>query len=145
MKMRVFGVLGLGIILAECGSANSTAAGMNQFTNVAMSDAKVATGAWTVYVAQGTVTTGWWWYRRQIPVVYAEVRNTSGGLDSRVAIHFGKTTIRQSALASGGFAAFSLNASRIPAKVSISWVRLGISHHVAIPAKALIDVSSFMS
>ena len=131
--------------LAGCGAANPYQVGMDQFSNAVLSNNSSTVQPWTVYVAHGMVTTGRLWYRRQSPVLYAQIGNTSRATDAHIVIHFEGHTYGPTTLASGGFIAFYILSSQIPRNAVVSWTQHGRAHHATIPAAAMIDVTSSMS
>lgn len=149
MNLKTLGtailLAGMTAELTGCGSAHPYQAGMSQFSNAVFYNHKDAGNHWTVYVSDGSVTTGRWWYRRQHPVVYAQIGNTSKGTDSHIVIHFGGHTYGPTTLGSGAFMEFYIHADQIPRHVNIAWTQRGIQYHVVIPADSLIDVSNSMS
>lgn len=123
----------LGFTLAACGKNDPYGIGLSKFDNQVLAHrVKHPNSDWTVYVAHGTVTTGWLWFRKQNAVVYAEADYTGPSTSTNVVIHFGDKNIKSPAQVTGSGIGFYLKSSRIPQVMDISWKVNGQSRHLEI-------------
>lgn len=130
--------------LAGCGNRDPYGIGWNQFYNEVSSQISQPTSSeWTVYVAHGTATTGWLWFRKQNPVVWMEVEYRGISRINNVVIQAGEKTVKSDAdYDPGAGIGFYLKSSRIPQTMGIAWKANGQHHQLELEAKSMVELPS---
>lgn len=124
--------------LTGCGHTDPYATGESQFTEeIPATPPSHAKSDWVVYVAPGTVTTGWLWFKKETPVLYTEVDYLGKSTIRDVVIHFGDKTVTSPQEGQNAGLEFYLKTARLPASIDISWKVNGQSRNVKIGSQAI--------
>jgi hypothetical protein len=116
--------------------------GTDQFDELVLSHSDIQKHSeWEVYVAPGSITTGWLWFKKETPVVYYNVTYLGKPNIRNLVIKYGDQKIEEPEFVTGAGTGFYMKTSRIPQVMDISWMVGNKQHHIKIDAKSMVQLS----